>query len=90
MRHLRGIPPEDLTKELHQLIANVLEYDVADVPVDVSLVEGLGINSVMLMQILVVLRRTYEVEFEDADLLRMQPATILDVRDLLLQKCASS
>jgi acyl carrier protein len=89
VRDLRAVPPEQLTQELQQLIAAVLDRTADEVPVDERLVEGLGIDSVMLMQVLMVLRRTYQVEFEDADLARMQPATVRDIRDLLLEKASA-
>jgi acyl carrier protein len=86
MNDFQEISAEQLMSELHRLIAGVLDVDLQDVPLDRPIVDALGIDSVMVMQILVVLRRTYRVEFEDADLMRLQPACILEICDMVLEK----
>jgi acyl carrier protein len=75
-----------LLEELHQLVAGVLDLDPADVPVDMPLAETLGVDSVMVMQIMVMLQKRYRVEFQDVDLVRLQSASLIDMRAILREK----
>lgn len=84
MKQARTISSATLIDDLVTIIANVLDKERSDIAPDANLVEQLEVDSVMRLEILVVLERTYGVKFGPEDLLRI--ITINDIRDLLLEK----
>ncbi|MDQ2956946.1 MAG: acyl carrier protein [Actinomycetota bacterium] len=54
--------------ELRNLIAQALDLPVDEVTDDASFVEDLGVDSLMALEIAVVLEKRYGVLLEDADL----------------------
>jgi acyl carrier protein len=53
---------------LRELVAEVLDVPVRDVGDDTDFVKDLGIDSLMALEVLVVLERRYQVTLEDAEL----------------------
>jgi acyl carrier protein len=84
MKQARAISSATLIDDLTTIIANVLDRDRAEIEPGASLVDQLEVDSVMRLEILVVLERTYGVKFGQEDLVRI--ATVNDIRDLLLEK----
>ena len=62
MKAVRPIEREKLPSELRLLIANVLDKDQEELSASANLVEQMGLDSVMRLEILVTLERTYGVK----------------------------
>ncbi len=80
----RSITREKLPGELKTLIANVIDRDESDIPADANLIEALEIDSVMRLEILVALERTYQVKMGQEDIQRI--VSLNDICDLLVEK----
>lgn len=86
MKTARTIDRERLPGELRTLIANVVDRDEADLPLSANLVDELGVDSVMRLEILVVLERTYGIKLAPNDLARI--VSISDMCELVLETAA--
>lgn len=84
MKQARAISSSTLIDDLRSIIANVLDRDRDEIDPGANLAEQLEVDSVMRLEILVVLERTFGVKFSQEDL--VQIATVNDIRDLLLSK----
>jgi acyl carrier protein len=58
-------------EELRGVVAEVLDVDVAEVTDDASFVEDLGVDSLMALEVMVVLERRYRVELEESELVHV-------------------
>ncbi len=81
---MRTIKEDTLPGELTRLVANVLDMPAEDIGFDANLVDELAVDSVMRLEILVVLERAYGVKFAQEDLGRIK--SVRDVHDLMLEK----
>ena len=80
----RPIRKETLPAELKTLVATVLDRDESEILPDVNLVKELGVDSIMFLEVLVVLERTYGVKTSQDDLKRV--ACLNDMCELLIEK----
>ena len=75
-------------QELRQLIADTLDVDVADVTDDAQFIEDLEVDSLMALEVMVVMERTYQVKIEES---RLREITCLaDAYNLLTDKLAAA
>ncbi|MFD0689946.1 acyl carrier protein [Actinomadura fibrosa] len=74
--------------ELRALVADALELPVADVTDDAEFVEELGVDSLMIMEIMVRVEQRYGVQVEDEEFTDVR--TFVHVRDLLAGKLAAA
>jgi acyl carrier protein len=70
--------------ELRGLVAEALELPVADLTDDAGLVEELGVDSLMIMEIMVRIEQRYGVQVDDEEF--MDVRTFADVRKLVAGK----
>ena len=71
-------------EELRELLAETIDTDVADVQDTTDFIDALGVDSLMALEIVVVLERKYGVKFAEAE---MREARTLDrIHDMLSQK----
>ncbi|MCQ4044869.1 acyl carrier protein [Streptantibioticus rubrisoli] len=68
-------------RDVQELVAGVLEVDVADVGIDTSFYEELGMDSLHKAEFIVALERTCGEEFTPADAAKMD--SVGDVMRLL-------
>jgi acyl carrier protein len=87
MKTARAIDKERLPSEIQQLVANVVDRDPEEIGLNANLADELEIDSVMRLEILVVLERTYGIKIDQDDLARI--VSLKDVCDMLLEKAAS-
>ena len=80
----RPINKDTLPSELKAIVANVLDRDESELREDVNLVVELDVDSVMLLEILVILERTYGIKVAQDDL--KQVRSLRDMASLLLKK----
>jgi acyl carrier protein len=75
-------------QELRQLIADTLDVDVADVTDDAQFTEDLEVDSLMALEVMVVLEQRYRVKIEES---RLPEITCLtDAYNLLTDKLAAA
>ena len=79
----RPIIEENLPSELKSILENVLDKDLDDLKNDDDLTDP-SIDSVMMLEIMVTLERTYGVKFQQSDLTRI--TSINDMMSLLVEK----
>ena len=79
----RAIIEENLPSELKSILENVLDKDLDDLKNDDDLTDP-SIDSVMMLEIMVTLERTYGVKFQQTDLTRI--TSINDMMSLLVEK----
>ena len=79
----RPIIEENLPSELKSILENVLDKDLDDLKNDDDLTDP-SIDSVMMLEIMVTLERTYGVKFQQTDLTRI--TSINDMMSLLVEK----
>ncbi|GIG63041.1 acyl carrier protein 1 [Longispora fulva] len=71
-------------EQLRQLIAETLDAEVVDVTDTAQFVDDLGADSLMALEVMVVLENTYKVKIDEAEL---REITCLDTAfDLLVAK----
>jgi acyl carrier protein len=74
-----------LDKEsLRTLVADVLDIDVATVTDHARFIEDLGVDSLMALEIMVVLERTYDIELDESELAEV--TSLRKMHDLLGDK----
>ena len=74
-----------LDKEsLRTLVADVLDVDVLALTDNARFIEDLGVDSLMALEIMVVLERTYEIELDEAELTEV--TSLRTMHDLLADK----
>ncbi|KES03008.1 polyketide-8 synthase acyl carrier protein [Streptomyces toyocaensis] len=55
-------------EHLRHLLAETIDADVADVGDDTDFVHTLGVDSLMALEVVVVLERTYGIKFTEAEM----------------------
>jgi acyl carrier protein len=55
-------------EQLRHLLAETIDADAADVQDDTDFVETLGVDSLMALEVVVVLERKYGVKFAEAEM----------------------
>ncbi|MFD7257545.1 acyl carrier protein [Streptomyces sp. NPDC059874] len=74
-------------EELRAVVAQVLDVDVAEVTDDVRFVDDLEVDSLMALEIVVVLEKKYGVKLPESEL--KQIVTLQSAYDLLVTKLAT-
>ena len=74
-------------EELRGLVAEALELPVADVTDDADFVDGLDVDSLMIMEIMVRTEQRYGVQVDDEELANIR--NFADVRKLVADKLAA-
>ncbi|WP_432588176.1 acyl carrier protein [Streptomyces sp. HD1123-B1] len=73
-------------EELRTFVADVLDVDEADLTDDADFVKNLGVDSLMALEVMVVLEKKYGVKLDERE---MKDITCLrKVHDLLVSKLA--
>jgi acyl carrier protein len=80
----RPIEAAKLPSELTTIVANVLDRDPEEIPHNANLVDELEVDSVMRLEIMVTMERTYGVKFHQDDLPQIK--SVDDMVKLLLSK----
>lgn len=76
-------------KEILEIIANIAECSIDDIKADTNLPEELGINSLMGLEILVMIERKFKVKISEEELVKMTtPQVIVDMISEHLEKTA--
>lgn len=70
--------------ELRTFVADVLDVDEEDVTDDADFVKTLGVDSLMALEVMVVLEKKYSVKLEEREMKDI--TTLRKVRDLLTSK----
>jgi acyl carrier protein len=75
-------------EHLRQLLADTIDADVTDVQDDTDFVQELGVDSLMALEVVVVLERTYGVKFAETEMREVRtPASAYEVvRRKLLER----
>lgn len=71
-------------EELRALVAQVLDVDVAEVTDDARFVDDLEVDSLMALEVVVILEKKYGIKLPESDL--KQIVTLRSAYDLLLGK----
>lgn len=58
----------DLEKEIKELIADIIELDPTTIDPNAHLVEDLGMDSMMALEILAAIERKYKIKIPEEDL----------------------
>lgn len=80
----RQIDAEKLPRELTTIVANVIDCEPEEITPEANLAEELEVDSVMRLEIMVTMERTYGVKFKQDDLPQIR--SINDMASLLLKK----
>ncbi|MEV5282354.1 MULTISPECIES: acyl carrier protein [unclassified Streptomyces] len=70
--------------QLRRTVADILDVDVADVADDANFMEDLEVDSLMALEVIVVLEKQYGVKFAETEL--RQVASLQQAYDLLAEK----
>ncbi|MDG9720232.1 acyl carrier protein [Streptomyces sp. DH24] len=73
-------------EELRRLLAETIDADTADVQDDTDFVETLGVDSLMALEVVVVLERKYGVKFAETEMRSVR--TLGSAYDLVRAKLA--
>jgi acyl carrier protein len=84
----RPIRKETLPTELRTLVATVLDRDESEIRPDVNLIQELGVDSIMFLEVLVVLERTYGIKTSQEDLKRV--TCLNDMCEVLLERAQAA
>ncbi|MFD8095741.1 acyl carrier protein [Streptomyces malaysiensis] len=78
-----GAAPLDMD-ELRGIVADILEVDATDVADDADFMADLEVDSLMALEVIVVLEKKYGVKFAEAEL--RQVVSLNQAHELLTQK----
>ncbi|MBL1114905.1 acyl carrier protein [Streptomyces sp. 110] len=78
-----GAAPLDMD-ELRGIVADILEVDATDVADDADFMEDLEVDSLMALEVIVVLEKKYGVKFAESEL--RQVVSLRQAHELLTQK----
>ncbi|ASQ97418.1 acyl carrier protein [Streptomyces sp. 11-1-2] len=78
-----GAAPLDMD-ELRGIVADILEVDATDVADEADFMEDLEVDSLMALEVIVVLEKKYGVKFAETEL--RQVVSLRQAHDLLTQK----
>ena len=73
-------------EQLRHTIADVLDTDVAEITDDARFVEDLGVDSLMALEVMVVLEKRYGVKLDESQLRRI--VSLRAAYDLLAEQLA--
>jgi acyl carrier protein len=79
-----AVPAELDKDELRHTVADILDVDAADVVDDANFMEDLAVDSLMALEVVVVLEKRYAVKFSEAEL--RQVVSLQQAYDLLAGK----
>ncbi|MFE9305873.1 acyl carrier protein [Streptomyces sp. NPDC006856] len=85
---MRGTPTVLDKEELRAVVAQVLDVEPSEVTDDASFVDDLEVDSLMALEVVVVLEKRYEVKLPESELRRI--VTLQSAYDLLLGKLAAA
>ncbi|GAB3117070.1 hypothetical protein GCM10027160_27030 [Streptomyces calidiresistens] len=71
-------------EELRELLAETIDADVAEIRDGADFVESLGVDSLMALEVVVVLERRYGIKFAETEMRSVR--TLESTYDLLCQK----
>lgn len=71
-------------EELRELLAETIDADVAEVRDEADFVETLGVDSLMALEVVVVLERKYGIKFTETEMRSVR--TLNSAYDLVRQK----
>ncbi|MDD5583931.1 MAG: acyl carrier protein [Candidatus Omnitrophica bacterium] len=82
---------EDMETEIRDLIANILEKEPGEITLDAKLVEDLGVDSMMALEILAATEKKYKISIPGERLPEMNTlrATIAIAKEYLDKKSAA-
>jgi acyl carrier protein len=83
-QRLAKVPEKE---ELRTLLAEVIDVDVALIEDHTSFVEDLGVDSLIALELVVVLEKKFGVRFAEPEMRKV--ATVQDTYDLLLAKLSA-
>jgi len=75
-------------EELRATVADVLDIPVEDITDDANFIDDLAVDSLMALEVVVVLEKKYRVKFVESEL--RQVASIQHAYDLVSAKLASA
>ncbi|MCZ4123124.1 acyl carrier protein [Streptomyces sp. H39-S7] len=75
-------------EELRETVAGILDVESADVADDAHFMEDLEVDSLMALEVVVVLEKKYGVKFAEAELRHV--ISLQQAHDLLVQKLPAS
>ncbi|MFD5201867.1 acyl carrier protein [Streptomyces sp. NPDC058375] len=81
---MRGTPTVLDKEELRAVVAQVLDVEPSEVTDDASFVDDLEVDSLMALEVVVVLEKRYGVKLPESELKRI--VTLRSAYDLLLGK----
>ncbi|MEV7791251.1 acyl carrier protein [Streptomyces sp. NPDC087512] len=73
-------------EHLRNLLAETIDADVTDVGDDTDFVQSLGVDSLMALEVVVVLERTYGIKFAEAEMSTVR--TLDSAYDVVRRKLA--
>jgi len=77
---------ENLFDTVAEILADVAECEVSEITLETNLPEDLGINSLMGLEIMVMLERKFKVKLKEEDLVKMTtPAQIIELLETQLE-----
>ncbi|MEU3002065.1 acyl carrier protein [Streptomyces sp. NPDC006995] len=85
---MRGTPTVLDKEELRAVVAQVLDVEPSEVTDDASFVDDLEVDSLMALEVVVVLEKRYEVKLPESELRCI--VTLQSAYDLLLGKLAAA
>ena len=63
---------QNLEQEVRAIIAEVTELDPEKITIDVDFVEGLGMDSMMALEILAAIEKRYKIQIPEDKLMRLK------------------
>ena len=71
---------ENLEQEVRELIAEITEIEPEKITMDVDFIEGLGMDSMMALEVLAALEKKYKVQIPEEKLMKLK--SLKDTIDL--------
>ena len=75
---------EQVMKQMIEALADIAECEIEDVKPDSHLAEELGVDSLMGLELLVIIERKYKVKIKEEELMKMTTPQI--VTDMILER----
>ena len=77
---------ENLFNDVAVILADVAECEVSEITLETNLPEDLGINSLMGLEIMVMLERKFKIKLKEEDLVKMTtPDEIIALLEIQLE-----
>ena len=71
---------ENLEQEVRELIAEITEIEPEKITMDIDFIEGLGMDSMMALEVLAALEKKYKVQIPEEKLMKLK--SLKDTIDL--------